>query len=504
MSDRAFRVLMVSSEVDPFARSGGLGDAVGGLSRALAHLGADVVVVTPLYGVTKIPPGAGSWWLDTVEARVGWGPRDTRTLGVFEVQGEMGSAGPTGHRGLHRTCFLAHDLLFASRGLYDDPHGGAYGDNDVRFVTMSRGALAVAERLWGSPDQGGGPDVIHAHDWHAAPAIVSARLTMGAAWARKAMVLTIHNLGFQGVLGFDAVDRLAFPRSSFFDGTLSHDGHLNLLKGAIVLASRVTTVSPTYSREIRTPADGFSLDGLLRSVNYKLFGILNGIDVERFDPRTDGAISRRYDASTAYQARRTCKEALVSEMGLDADGGPLFALISRLTEQKGVDLLLAILPSLIARGARLLFVGTGDPQLEDGLRWACDRYPGRVVARVAFDPPLARRVYSAADFLVVPSRYEPCGLTQLYAMRYGAIPIVTGVGGLLDTVTPIDAVHDVGTGFVAAQPTPTDLLVACEDALTLYRDRRSMAGAVERAMSRNDSWAGSAATYQLLYETAHA
>ncbi len=498
MSDRPLRVLMISSEVDPFARSGGLGDAVGGLSRALARLGADVVVATPLYGVTKVPQADAAFWADPVVARVGWGPFDTRTLGVLEVREDVGS------KGSHRTCLLAHDQLFGSRGLYDDPRGGAYGDNDLRFVTMSRGALAVAERLWGSPDFGDGPDIVHSHDWHAAPAIVSARLTMGDGWARKPMVLTIHNMGFQGVLGFDAIDRLAFPRASFFDGTLAHDGHVNLLKGAIVLASRVTTVSPTYSREIRTPAEGWGLDGLMRSVNPKLFGILNGIDVERFDPKTDATLTRRYDASTAYEARRTCKDALADQMGLDGGEGPLFAIVTRLTEQKGVDLLLAITPALVHRGARLLFVGTGDARLEEGLRRACDRFPRRVAARIAFDPPLARRVYSAADFFVVPSRYEPCGLTQMYAMRYGALPVVTGVGGLLDTVTPIDAAHDLGTGFVAAYPTPTELLVACEDALTLYRDPRSMAGAVERAMSRTDSWSGSAAMYLRLYESVHA
>jgi starch synthase len=495
--DRPVRVLMISSEVDPFARSGGLGDAVGGLSRALARLGADVVVVTPLYGVTKIPQAGGSWWADTVEARVGWGAADTRTLGVLEVREDTGGAGS------HRTCFLAHDQLFGSRGLYDDPGGGAYGDNDVRFVTMSRGALAVAERIWGSPEFGDGPDVVHAHDWHAAPAIVSARLTMGEGWARKAMVLTIHNLGFQGVFGFDRLDALQLPRSAFFDGTLSQGGNVNLMKGAIVLSSRVTTVSPTYSREIRTPAEGWGLDGLLRSVNHKLFGILNGIDVDRFDPHTDGILARRYDASTARHARRTCKDALAREVGLDESDGPLFAVVSRLTEQKGVDLLLGIVPALVRLGARLLLVGTGDPRLEDGMRWAAGRAPGRVASRVAFDAPLARRVYSGADFFVVPSRYEPCGLTQMYAMRYGSIPVVTGVGGLLDTVTPMDSAHDVGTGFVAAYPTPTELLVACEDALTLYRDPPSMAAAVQRAMSRNDSWAGSAATYLRLYETAH-
>jgi starch synthase len=490
MVSRPLRVLMVSAELDPFARSGGLGDAVSGLSRALARLGAHVVVVTPMYAITKIPRPA-FWWDDPMTARVGWGPGDERQLGVLEVQDDVG--GP----GSHRVCLLAHEQLFGNRHLYDDPRTGPYGDNFERFVTMSRGAMAVADAIWGH----GGVDILHAHDWHAAPAVISARLTMGEAWARTASLITIHNIAFQGVMGFDGLDRLQIPRQSFFDGTLSQSGNANLLKGAINLASAVTTVSPTYSREIRTPAEGWGLDGLLRSVNYKLFGILNGIDDELFDPRSDRVIARRYEVPTASWARRECKAALAAEVGLDAGDGPLFATVSRLTEQKGVDLLLAIVPALVRRGARILLVGTGDTLLEEGLRSVAARFPGRVAARVAFDAPLARRVYSGADFFVVPSRYEPCGLTQMYAMRYGAIPVVTGVGGLLDTVVPMDAAHDIGTGFVAPTPTPTELLVACEDAITLYLDARSMAAAVERAMSRNDSWMGSAATYMQLYES---
>jgi starch synthase len=488
------RILMISSEVDPFARTGGLGDAVGGLSRALARLGAHVVVVTPMYAVTRVARPA-SWWNDPVSARVGWGALDVRRLGVLEVSDEVG--GP----GSHRVCLLADDHLFGSRHIYDDPHTGPYGDNLERFVTMSRGALAVGEAVWGSPHDGGGVDVLHAHDWHAATAVISARRTMGEAWSRKASVFTIHNMGFQGIAAYADLDRLQFPRELFHDGTLAHEGKVNLVKGAVLLSSAVTTVSPTYSREIRTPAEGWGLDGLMRAVNPKLFGILNGIDEERFDPRSDAAIARRYDAPAASWARRECKAQLAGELGLDPGDGPLFATVSRLTEQKGIDLLLAIVPALVRRGARVVLLGTGDALLEDGMRSVAARYPGRVASRVAFDAHLARRVYSAADFFVVPSRYEPCGLTQMYAMRYGALPVVTGVGGLLDTVTPMDAAHDIGTGFVAKSPTPTELLVACEDAITLYVDGRSMGAAVERAMNRNDSWFGSAATYMKLYES---
>jgi starch synthase len=302
-------------------------------------------------------------------------------------------------------------------------------------------------------------------------------------------------------MGFDALDRLQLPRQAFFDGTLSQAGSVNLMKGAILLASGVTTVSPTYAREIQTPADGCGLDGLLRGVSSKLYGILNGIDEERFDPKTDAAIPRQYDPLSARSARHVCKQELASEVGLDGGEGPLFATVARLTPQKGVDLLLAIVPALVHRGARVLLVGQGDSRLEAALRGESARFPGRVAARVAVNPALARRVYAGADFFVMPSRYEPCGLTQMYAMRYGAIPIVTAVGGLVDTVTPMDAARDLGTGFVAHAPTPTELLVACEDAITLYGDSPSMDAAILRAMSRNDSWKGSAKTYLEVYSS---
>jgi starch synthase len=260
-------------------------------------------------------------------------------------------------------------------------------------------------------------------------------------------------------------------------------------------------VSPTYAREILSRAEGWSLDGILRSVGPKLIGILNGIDTERFDPRTDDAIPRTYDPDTAVAARQACKDALVAETGLHAGQGPLFATVTRLSEQKGVDLILGIAPALVEGGARLLAVGEGDPRLESALRDMSARFPGRVAARITFDPPLARRVYAGTDFFVMPSRYEPCGLTQMYAMRYGAIPIVTGVGGLFDTVTRMDSAQGTGTGFIAAAPTTTDLLVACEDALTFYRDTGSRISAIHRAMSRDDSWKTSAATYMRLFES---
>jgi starch synthase len=488
MLRRPLRVLMVSSEVETFARTGGLGDVVLGLSRALSAHGVEVVIVTPRYGITPLPHDV-NWWAETVQARVGWGPHDVRDLGVAEVF--------VAERA--RVCLLDHGELFGDRGgIYADANG-TFGDNELRFATLSRAALAVAERVWGPADGfDSGPDVIHAHDWHAALSIVYARLAMGEAWSRVPSVFTVHNLAFQGVLGFGALDELGIPRVAYHADCLEHQGLVNLLKGALACSNVVTTVSPTYAREILAPWNGFGLADYLRSQGDKLMGIVNGIDPERFDPRNDRALPQPYgsdDLAAAHQGRRAAKDALFGELGLDDSNAPLFATVSRLTWQKGIDMLLAIVPALVGRGARIAMVGTGEPEIEDAMRRMAARFPGRVGVRIAFDESLARRLYAASDFFVVPSRYEPCGLTQLYAMRYGSIPIVTNVGGLHDTIRPYDGVHEQGNGFLAASVDSGALLVACQDAFDTYWDPVGMRGLVERAMTEDATWERSAEEY---------
>jgi starch synthase len=480
---------MVSSEVESLARTGGLGDVVESLSCSLARLGAEVVVVTPRYGVTRVP-AAARWWLDPVVAPLGMG--HSRELGVLETP--LGGSGESLARA--RACLLVDAHLFDRDGIYGDSTG-AFGDNAFRFAALSSGALSVAERAWG----GALPDVVHAHDWHAALAVVYARRTRGSAWARVPTVMTIHNLAFQGVLHERELEYLAIPRDAWDVGQVRHEGRINLMKGAIEFADRVTTVSDTYAREIQRVPRGHGLETLLRSHRSKLVGIVNGIDVESFDPAVDGAIVRRYGPGDALEGKRACKRALADELGLeDAQDAPLFAAISRLQSQKGIDLLLAVAPALLERGARLVLVGTGDPVLEAALRAASARWPGRLATRVAFDPLLARRVFSAADFFVVPSRDEPCGLTQMYAMRYGAVPVVTPVGGLLDTVEPLDVAHATGTGVVAALARDMSLLFACEEALAVWRDPIGMASLVARAMMRDSAWTTSARRYRAIYD----
>jgi starch synthase len=479
------RILMISSEVESLARTGGLGDAVEALSRELVALGSDVLIVTPRYGVTRVPSDA-HWWSAPVLAPLE--PGHARSLAVLETR--LGSRGP-------RVCMLVDDSLYGRDGIYGDRYG-AFGDNALRFAALSSAALSVAERAWG----GDLPDVVHAHDWHATLALLYARQTRGTSWGRVLTMLTIHNLAYQGVFGEAEREPLGIPRETWDKGSFNHEDKINLMKGGIELADWVTTVSPTYAREIQTPARGHGLDAVVRANAAKLVGIVNGIDTDSFDPRTDGAIARRYGEADALAGKGACRRALCAELGIGDDpaAGPLFASVSRLDWLKGIDLFLAALPALVDRGARAVLVGSGDAQLEEALRNAERRWPGRVAARVVFDPLLARRVFAAADFVMVPSREEPCGLTQMYAMRYGAVPIVSPVGGLRDTVQPLDAAHATGTGLLAGAVDPAHLLIACEDALGVCRDPVAWPALVARAMLRDGSWTTSARRYEALYQ----
>jgi starch synthase len=486
MSARSQRILMISSEVESLARTGGLGDVVEALSFALAERGAHVLVVTPLYGVTRLPRTTVRW-PGTIGVRFGWGPHDVRHAGVVELEIARFPSG-----GSRRVCLVDDPQLFGRAGIYGDDRG-AFGDNELRFAVMSRAGLEIGARAWE-----GGPDVIHAHDWHAAFAVLYARLVMGEGWARKPVVFTVHNLAFQGVLDEGALDRLHLPREAFRPEMLWHHGNVNLMKGATALADRITTVSPTYAREILTPENGFGLDEHLRAHAHRLIGILNGIDA-RIDPRTDTALACRYDAQTAGVGRAENKEALVAEAGLDVVEGPLFGCVTRLSWQKGIDLLVPLLGEIVERGGRVLVVGQGDADLEASLHDAAAQHRGRVAVRLAFDPPLSRRVYAGSDFFFVPSRFEPCGLTQMYAMRYGSLPIVTDVGGLHDTVEPLDVATDRGVGLVARSPDVGALRDATRAAFDLFENPERLARARARAMAKDFSWDGPASEYEALY-----
>ncbi len=479
---RPLRVLMVSAEIAPFARSGGLGDVMQGLPRALGSMGIEVTVVTPYYGALtslQYTPGPQPWprplW-----THIGG---DVREVGVLEtiVAGDV------------HVLLLDCPSLFQRDGIYGNSHGD-FPDNDFRFAVLSAASLRAAEVLWNGP-----PDVLHAHDWHAALSIVYARLSEDEAWGQAPSVLTIHNLAFQGLHPLDRAAALGLPTSIMHPEALRHGDCMNLLKGGIVYSDRVTTVSPSYAREIITTEHGCGLDHSLRARSHQLVGIVNGIDVDVWNPARDRALSARYDAHDP-SGRRACKIALGAELGLDlSNNPPIIGIVSRLTQQKGIDMLLDIMPGLVDDGVRFAIIAFGDADLEQRLGEAAKRWPRHVGFRRVFGDPIARRVYAGADIFVMPSRFEPCGLGQQYAMRYGAIPIVNAVGGMQDTVEQVNEERATGTGFLMQDTTPEALDATIRRALTALKNRPLWDKLLRNAMLRDGSWDASARSYFAMY-----
>ncbi|MBI3725827.1 glycogen synthase, partial [bacterium] len=311
---------------------------------------------------------------------------------------------------------------------------------------------------------------------------------------------TIHNLAYQGVHDGRIFPYTGLSDDAFTPSGLEYYGEVGFLKAGLVYADAITTVSPTYAREIQTAELGRGLDGVLRARAAHLSGIVNGIDATSWDPAADPALARRFSRDD-LDARGENKAALLRELGLDPDAtAPLLATVTRLDPQKGIDLIVAAAPELVSRGARLAIVGTGDPSLEARVRELAERFPGKVAARLAFDAALARRVYAGADVFLVPSRFEPCGLNQQYALRYGAVPVVRRTGGLADTVIDADEHAAAGTGFVFLEPTPRAFALAVERALRAFADRSRFREVQRRGMARDGSWDAPARAYVSLYE----
>lgn len=487
----SLRVLLLSAEVSGLARTGGLGDVAAALTDALAALGADVALVTPRYGVSTLGARTAAP-VGTARVRMGRAHERDVSLALLETRRHRSG-------GRARTFLLDDPPLFDRAGIYGDAHG-LFGDNDFRFAVFGRGALSAAATIWPASEYGrAGPDVLSAHDWHTALAVVDARCDDSLAMTQVPSLFTIHNVAFQGDFDLARADVLGIDGALVRSERLEHFGRLNLMKGAITTADWVSTVSITYAREICTAERGFGLDGVLRARGARFVGIVNGIDTDAFDPRTDRTLAAPFDPESIASARATDKEALARAMGLEGDA-PLFATVSRLTRQKGIDLLVAVAPQLVARGGALLVVGQGDRDQVDALTGLARRFPRRVAFVDAFDESLARSVYAGADFFVVPSRFEPCGLTQLYAMRYGAVPVVADVGGLHDTVDPIDAASARGTGIRCAPDDSAALFGAVESALALYADADALLAARRRGMATDVSWSRSAASYLELFE----
>jgi starch synthase len=467
---------MVCAEYAPLAKVGGLGDVTAGLSNWLAERGHQVVVVLPYYGLMAeqgIVPAS-----EPVVGPIGAG---VTRYAVHRLNG-------TGADGPH--IYLVDAPQAFGRDVY------ASGDAEaVRFLVLSRAALELCEAA------GFEPEIVHCHDWHASPAAVllSARRQLSAIFRRSSSVLTIHNIGYQGVFtpAVLAAGGVSGSPADFVDPVAQH---VNFLRAGILHADALTTVSPTHAREIQTPEYGKGLDDLLRQRRHRLAGILNGVEYRHWSPETDGYLDVPYSAAdpTGKQATRA---ALTHQLGLDAGAGvAIVGLVSRFVEQKGIDLIIAALPALL-RERRFVcaFLGNGDALYVDALAEIAAMFPGRVVHRDAHDEALAHRILAGSDIVLVPSRYEPCGLTQMYAMRYGTVPVVRATGGLADTVVHFDPATGQGTGSVFRDADVGGVSWGLATALDWYADRGLWSRIMRNGMVLDFSWDNQGPQYLALY-----
>ncbi|HTB11390.1 MAG TPA: glycogen synthase GlgA [Bryobacteraceae bacterium] len=464
------RILMVASEAAPFAKTGGLADVLGSLPAALVKRGDEVAVVLPRYRTALIDSSERIW--HAMPLSVG---SHFFTVAIDQVI----------RQGV-RYLFVDCPPLYDRPGIYNE-NNIDYPDNHIRFALLNQAAIGVARYIFR-------PDVFHAHDWQAGLLAPYLRTTFAGdpTFFGSKCVLTIHNLGYQGNFWAVRMQEVGLDPVFYHTEALEFNGMISFLKGGIVFSDAVTTVSPTYAREIQTPEYGFGFDGLLRSRNYKLRGILNGVDYSEWAPETDPYLPARFSSSD-LSGKADCKRHLLAEMGLPYYGErPLLGIVSRFADQKGFDLVAEIAGPLAEENISLVVLGSGDKRFEDMFRHMGDRRPDKFGVRIGYDDALAHRIEAACDMFLMPSRYEPCGLNQIYSLRYGTVPIVRATGGLDDTV-------DSETGFKFSEYSPGALAGAIGQALGAWQFRDAWTERMRRGMAKDFSWEASATEYQRMY-----
>jgi len=470
-------VLSVTSEIYPLVKTGGLADVTGALPAALAERGISMRTLVPGYPAVK--------------AKIAGGRVVAELADLFGVGAKLVAARV---EGLDLIVVDAPQLYDRPGNPYLGPDGRDWPDNWRRFAALSWIAHELAMGLV----EGYRPQILHAHDWQAG--LVPAYVKFGPS-DRIKTVMTVHNIAFQGRFGPEIFGYLRLPPHAYSITGVEYHAGVGYLKGGLECADVVTTVSPTYAAEIRTPAFGMGFEGLLDNRSATVWGILNGIDTDAWDPATDTALAQTYATSTIHK-RAINKAALQEAFGLQKGDGPLFGVVSRLAWQKGIDLIIACLDMLVAEGGQLAVLGSGDRELEAGLRAAVQRYPGRVGFVIGYDEKLSHLVQGGADVMMVPSRFEPCGLTQLYALRYGCIPLVSRVGGLNDTIIDANVAAlnaGVATGVQFAPPDAHALADAIRRTLDLYRQPETWKKMQRRGMKSDVSWEASAGRYAEIY-----
>ncbi len=475
------RILFVSSEGLPFSKTGGLADVVEALPKALVEVGHEVAVVLPRYRGTKSDKVVSP----SLTIPLGTHLRFPRVTDGQELHGVR--------------YFFVDDPSFDREKLYGDASGD-YPDNAERFAMFSKAAIEIAKQIWK-------PDVIHCHDWQSAlvPVLLRSVYSSDPALRPIPVVFTVHNMGYHGLFGPDVLSRIGVPGELFHLDALEFYGRVNYLKGGLLFADYITTVSRKYAQEIQTPEYGHGLEGVVRRRGDRMVGILNGVDYSVWSPENDQFIAAKYSAKN-MAGKTECKKDLLKEFGLPADNlvRPLIGIVSRFADQKGFDLIAQVARQMLKEDLAVVALGTGDPKYETLFKEMARAFPGKLAARIGFDNALAHKIEAGSDMFLMPSRYEPCGLNQIYSLRYGTVPVVRATGGLDDTIQNFDPMTAAGTGFKFESYDGRALLNCVRQALRCYSDPEAWRRVVANGMAKDFSWTASAAEYGKLYQAAKA
>jgi starch synthase len=481
VSLRNMRILFIASEGLPFSKTGGLADVIEALPKALVALGHEVAVLLPRYRHTKTVGIA----MPSMTVPMG----DTLRFPAIQEGGIL-------HGVLY---YFVDDVEYFDREQLYGVAGKDYPDNAERFAEFCGAAIEFCKQVWM-------PEVIHCHDWQAGliPVLLRTRYANDPAFREVPVVFTIHNMGFHGAFPREAMKRIGLPERLFAIDALEFYGRVNFLKGALIFSDYLTTVSPKYAQEIQTLEYGHGLDGVVRSRADRLGGILNGVDYTVWSPERDKLVAARYSPKD-MSGKLACKKDLIGQMGLPAGAleKPLIGIVSRFAGQKGFDLIEKIAADLLEEDLALVALGAGEPRYEKFLRELAKAHPAKVAVKVAYDNALAHKIEAGADIFLMPSRYEPCGLNQIYSLKYGAVPVVRATGGLDDTIDAYDSATGRGTGFKFQEYDGPSLLAAIREALSVFRNEPAAWRQIQLSgMSKDFSWQASAAEYAKLYGAA--
>lgn len=474
------KVVLFSSEVVPFAKTGGLADVAGALPKFLSQAGVEVRVILPLYREVK---------------KKGFVLQKAGPLQEMDWAGQRASFSVWEWRqGPLSFFFIERDEYFDRDYLYGTPQGD-YPDNGERFAFFSKAGLETLRIL------NFRPDVIHCHDWQSAIALAFLKFVYGSDsfFAAVRSLFTVHNLAYQGIFERDILRRIGLPEFLFNMEDLEFYGKVNYLKAGLLYSTAVNTVSPRYSQEIQTPEFGYRMEGVLQKRRDSLFGILNGVDYSSWNPSADRFISQRFDPSS-LEGKEACRKDLLQAFSLEtATALPVVGMVSRLAGQKGFDILVEALEAIFRLGVCLAILGTGEDVFQKALLEAREKYPEKFGLKIAFDEALSHKIYAGSDFFLIPSRYEPCGLTQMYSLRYGTIPVVRATGGLDDTIQEFNPEKQTGNGFKFQDYSADALVRSLKRAVSFYRQKEKWTRLVQNAMASDFSWERSALEYLRLY-----